>query len=78
MDPVDQASMDSFPASDPPGWGSTHATTSTTVLPDDATNAPEPTAAEIAEARSLWRNVIIGALALGALFVLALRIRRRW
>ena len=60
--------MDSFPASDPPAWGSSHA------APSESTVCP---AELLPQARSkMWKRIGLGVLALGALLTFVEGMRR--
>jgi hypothetical protein len=68
-DRVEQASLDSFPASDPPAWGSSRA------APSESTVCP----AELLPAQSrsrLWKRIGLGVAALGALLSFVEGMRR--
>lgn len=70
-DRVEQASMDSFPASDPPAWGSSRA------APSESTVCPPELLSAASDGRAkLLKRIALGAAALGALLSFVEGMRR--
>lgn len=71
VDVVTQASMDSFPASDPPGW------IRTVAAPSDSTTCPEETIFEAIPRNLRVPALIAGGILLGALVTAGVLLYRR-
>lgn len=71
---VDEASMESFPASDPPPWGSAHAVAEAAAPEDISDEVTSPFHARARPGHA--RQILLGVAAVGALFSMIEGMRR--